>query len=59
MLQSYGYIIKIAGMMENGFRRWHFPKTFLNSMYKKLFFTDFHGHSVCSKGQELSNATTI
>jgi hypothetical protein len=29
-----------------------FEKTFLYSMYKKLFFTEFHGHSVCNKGQE-------
>jgi hypothetical protein len=52
MLQSYGYIIIIAEMMDNGLRRWHFPKTFLYSMYKKLFFTDSQGHSACNNGQE-------
>lgn len=29
-----------------------FEKPFLYSMYKKLFFTEFHGHSVCNKRQE-------
>jgi len=54
MLQSYGYIFTIAGMMDNGLRRWHFPKTFLYSTYKKLFFTDFMGTLYAARGRRRS-----